>query len=339
MQFDSYKVLTFSFIFTSLFVIPMYVNPFDNALAQSDDDNSDNNVIGQSGNGDNEASQSETSSQETRQNSMCVSGESTSLSCNNLSSESIGASVPGEEGPQGPEGPPGPQGERGPAGPPGLTGETGPAGPQGEKGDTGAAGPMGSPGTAGPPGAVGPQGPEGPQGETGATGATGAQGDQGEQGPQGEPGINGTDGEQGPQGEVGPQGPAGPMGLPGPKGDTGATGATGPQGPVGPAGAIGATGAQGPAGPQSIFGKTYIVNGNQISNQNPAISTATCSSGDSLLSGGYVTNPMLDSNDSVSSFYSYPDTTTSWRVVLSAGGAAPIGTFDVRAYALCFNNP
>ncbi|HKU83701.1 MAG TPA: hypothetical protein VJP58_06635 [Candidatus Nitrosocosmicus sp.] len=55
---------------------------------------------------------------------MCVSGDSSSLSCNNLSSESMDASGPGEQGP------PGPMGERGPPGPAGATGERGPIGPQ-----------------------------------------------------------------------------------------------------------------------------------------------------------------------------------------------------------------
>jgi hypothetical protein len=84
------------------------------------------NSVGQEGAG-NKASQSDSSSQETSQDSRCLSGEITSLSCNNLSSESIGASVPGEQGPAGPQGPQGPQGQ------PGATGEsgaTGPAGPQ-----------------------------------------------------------------------------------------------------------------------------------------------------------------------------------------------------------------
>ncbi len=97
---------------------------------------------------------------------MCVSGESTSLSCNNLSSELSGTGIPG------------PQGDQGPQGPPGATGERGPPGQQGEKGDTGAAGPMGSEGPQGPMGAIGPQGPEGPQGDTGATGAQGPAGPQ-----------------------------------------------------------------------------------------------------------------------------------------------------------------
>ena len=48
-----------------------------------------NNAIGQDGEGNN-ASQSEENSLSSNQDSMCVSGETTSLSCNNLSSENIG---------------------------------------------------------------------------------------------------------------------------------------------------------------------------------------------------------------------------------------------------------
>jgi hypothetical protein len=79
-------------------LVPMDFSTVDFIFAQS------GNTLGQDGDG-NEASQSEESSQSTNQNSMCVSGESTSLSCNNLSSDSIGASVPGEQGATGPEGP------------------------------------------------------------------------------------------------------------------------------------------------------------------------------------------------------------------------------------------
>jgi hypothetical protein len=97
-------------------LIPLNMVEFNSVFAQS------NNAIGQDGDG-NEASQSENNSQETTQNSMCVSGESTSSSCNNISSESIGAFIPGEQGPQG---------EPGPQGQPGATGERGSIGPQGE---------------------------------------------------------------------------------------------------------------------------------------------------------------------------------------------------------------
>jgi hypothetical protein len=52
---------------------------------------------------------------------LVYAGESTSLSCNNLSSENMGGIVgQGEQGPAGPEGPPGSQGEPGPQGPTGA---------------------------------------------------------------------------------------------------------------------------------------------------------------------------------------------------------------------------
>ena len=50
--------------------------------------NEDNNVIGQEGDG-NDASQSEEDSQETDQNSQCVSGDSNFFGCNDWSSNSI----------------------------------------------------------------------------------------------------------------------------------------------------------------------------------------------------------------------------------------------------------
>ena len=109
-------------------IVPMDFSNVDFVFAQG-------NSVGQEGAG-NKASQSDSSSQETSQDSRCLSGEITSLSCNNLSSESIGASVPGEQGPAGPQGPQGPQGQ------PGATGESGAQGPQGETGATGPAGPQ-----------------------------------------------------------------------------------------------------------------------------------------------------------------------------------------------------
>jgi hypothetical protein len=184
------KFIMLSILVSTCLMSSMGLMSFEQSFAQSEDDdvnNSNNNVIGQEGDG-NEASQNEETSQETNQNSMCVSGESTSLSCNNLSSEGNSASVPGE---QGPPGPPGPQGEPGPQGPPGAMGERGPAGPQGEKGDTGATGPMGSQGETGLQGPIGETGLQGPIGENGATGPPG---------PKGDTGATGATGQQGPPG-------------------------------------------------------------------------------------------------------------------------------------------
>ena len=76
---------------------------FEKSVAQSDDSDS-NNLIDQDGDG-NEASNGDEKSQDTNQNSMCVSGESVSLSCNNFSSESIGSA--GQQGELGPENPTG----------------------------------------------------------------------------------------------------------------------------------------------------------------------------------------------------------------------------------------
>lgn len=101
------KIVLFSIMISTLVImmIPASMNSFDMVYAQGS-----NNAIGQEGEG-NEAFQSEENTQEADKNSMCVSGEITSLSCNNLSSENIGGTV--GEGPQGEQGP---QGETGPPG-------------------------------------------------------------------------------------------------------------------------------------------------------------------------------------------------------------------------------
>lgn len=77
---------------------------------------------------------SDSSSQEASQNSMCISGESTSLNCNNLSGQGNGLGQQGEQGPAGEQRPQGAVGPLGPQGEPGVTGPIGPEGPQGEPG-------------------------------------------------------------------------------------------------------------------------------------------------------------------------------------------------------------
>jgi len=138
-----------SILLPSILMSSIGLMSFEESFAQREEDddnnNGNNNAIGQQGDG-NEASQSDSSFQETKQNNMCVSGESTSLSCSNLSSELAGVGVPGPQGEQGP------QGETGPQGIQGATGPMGPAGPQGPQGA---------------PGGTGPQGPVGPAGESG----------------------------------------------------------------------------------------------------------------------------------------------------------------------------
>jgi hypothetical protein len=143
-----------SILLPSTFMSSFGVMSFEESFAQRDENdnndvhNSNNNVIGQEGDG-NEASQSDETSQKTDQNSMCVSGETTSLSCNNLSSEVTGVGIPGPQGEQGIQGE---TGEKGPQGEQGIRGATGPQGIEGPKGDQGV------------PGGTGPQGPPGPAG-------------------------------------------------------------------------------------------------------------------------------------------------------------------------------
>lgn len=62
------------------------------------------NSIGLQGDG-NEVSQSDENPQGSSQNSMCVSGESVSLSCNDLSGQNIGSAEGSSTGPVGPQGP------------------------------------------------------------------------------------------------------------------------------------------------------------------------------------------------------------------------------------------
>ena len=77
----------------SVFVIANELSPIELIFAQ----NEDNNVIGQEGDG-NDASQSEEESQETDQNSQCVSGDSNYFGCNDGSSNGIDTNKQGAPG-------------------------------------------------------------------------------------------------------------------------------------------------------------------------------------------------------------------------------------------------
>jgi hypothetical protein len=96
--------------------------------------------------------------------SASVSGDTLSLSFQNLKGETGPQGPAGENGAAGATGPQGPKGDTGATGPKGDTGATGPTGPQGPKGDTGATG------RQGPQGIQGVPGPQGPKGDTGVTG-------------------------------------------------------------------------------------------------------------------------------------------------------------------------
>ena len=114
MQFTTKLLILVISVFL-LNIISIDSKPFETIFAQNG-----NNVIGQDRDGENEASQSE-NPQSTNQNSTCISGDSISLSCNNVAEEKIGGPLGSGE-----QSPPGAQG------------------PQDEQGDTDATGPMGS---------------------------------------------------------------------------------------------------------------------------------------------------------------------------------------------------
>ena len=175
------------------------------------------------------------------------------------------------------------------------------------------------PGATGPQGPPGEIGPQGPKGETGSTGPVGPKGETGEQGPQGEPGVNGMDGAPGPKGETGAQGPIG---------------MTGSQGPPGPTGAIGP---QGPEGPQSIFGKTYIVSGPSDIGLGFVSSSATCTAGDTVISGSYVLLvPPSENLSSVRIVGDGPFGGIGWNAQASGN---PSKVLSIQANAYCFDNP
>jgi hypothetical protein len=233
---------------------------------------------------------------------------------------------------EGPQGPAGPEGVVGPAGPQGETGPIGPQGPAGPAGPQGAIGPQGPAGPAGPQGATGAQGPVGPAGPAGADGAAGLVGPQGPAGPQGEPGA------QGPQGEPGAQGPAGPQGDRGPQGEVGPQGSAGPQGPAGVQGPIGLQGPAGPQGPAGMSGLQVVpvivptsafgINGNAS-----AAGTATCPAGKVAISGGFHTT-FLGSGNLVAAA-SYPDTPSSWRVIVRNTSISAVSSVTFTVYAVC----
>jgi len=166
-------------------------------------------------------------------------------------------------------------------------------------------------GSAGTVGATGPQGPTGPQGA------------QGPQGPTGAPGAASTvPGPQGPEGPQGPQGPAGAAStVPGPAGPQG------PQGPVGPAGAAGPSGSITSSMVYSVASPATVSMPAATGPDIQGAQTATCGTGDVMLSGTCSLDPNgqhgLSSGMSVVSTGSTPIVAGG----LAAGetGPAPIG--------------
>lgn len=118
-------------------------------------------------------------------------------------------------------------------------------------------------------------------------------------------------------------------------GPAGADGATGPQGPMGPRGFTGAIGPQGPAGTTGRL-NMYRVTSPIVSVgiAGTEIATATCGSGDQILSGGFFmqgsTMQILQSRPAV--------TTEAWQVEGSTANP-PAGILPgiglLAAYAWC----
>ena len=87
---------------------------------------------------------------------------------------------------------------------------------------------------------------------------------------------------------AGASGLAGPQGDRGARGQQGLAGAAGPSGPSGAAGPSGPSGAAGPTGPAGVLGVYTVTNSGTLYPQGDFRSlTASCTTGDTVLSGGF----------------------------------------------------
>jgi hypothetical protein len=145
-----------------------------------------------------------------------------------------------------------------------------------------------------------------------------------------------------PQGPPGPIGPPGATGPQGPPGTTGAQGIQGIQGPIGP------NGTQGPPGPNQIpAAKIYkqfgpiVISTLTPENEILANSTATCFTGDIVLSGGYHINstnrePFALATLNLTKIETEPTSTADgWTTEVATNGAL----FTVQSIAHCLDNP
>ena len=120
------------------------------------------------------------------------------------------------------------------------------------------------------------------------------------------------------EGPPGPAGPIGPQGPEAPEGDTG------PEGPIGP------EGPEGPAGPNQILaGTLYTVIG-----EPGAASIASCSGGDTAISGGFIANN-AGNNPGIQAISEPMPTFTGWRATIISQNKV---TDTISAIAVCFNN-
>ncbi|MBA3641711.1 MAG: collagen-like protein [Acidobacteria bacterium] len=138
---------------------------------------------------------------------------------------------------------------------------------------------------------------------------------------------------QGPQGPPGADGAPGPVGAPGPAGANGAIGPMGPMGPIGPAG---------PAGPAGTGGGGLSdIEVLSTLNPSPPVSvasfgtltgTATCPAGKRAIAGGFESAggavQMLPTA-------SFPNTESSWRVVLRNTTGGSLTNAQMRVHVVC----
>jgi hypothetical protein len=141
-------------------------------------------------------------------------------------------------------------------------------------------------------------------------------------GARGPRGFRGLVGATGATGAKGASGARGATGATGPKGSPGATGATGPRGATG---ATGATGAAGSVSVQTVTGPTATLNPSA-----DGASLASCPTGTSVVSGGWIGGTQPPTNAGVSD--SDPVNGTGWDVVMHNNGSA---TVSFAAVAVC----
>jgi hypothetical protein len=158
----------------------------------------------------------------------------------------------------------------------------------------------------------------GERGVQGENGAAGAPGEKGETGAAGEPGQQGATGLQGP---AGPQGPAG---ADGPQGQAGAPGLPGAAGPKGDPGGLNGL---------EIVKAPVAVPVAGVNGQGIVTGWAFCPAGKVVISGGFEaiyggTGQLVASN-------SFPETASSWKVVLRNASVSAVSGVTVRVYAVC----
>ena len=130
------------------------------------------------------------------------------------------------------------------------------------------------------------------------------------------------------------RGPQGPQGV---AGATGATGSAGPQGPKGDTGATGATGATGPAGSGTTYTTATAGSGFIPQESGDVTVTASCPSGDTVVSGGYSLDSVVTRPSGVGPsvgdipVYENGPVAGGWQVSVTSGENSSLDTLSVTA--------